>query len=273
MHTAGVSMTNEHVNSTLDGSHYKRTQSFQHRAIYRLKLTPVVLLQLVFLPIFFCSLLFWIKPYLFLFWRQCIYFWSVFLNFPLSIPSNGLGLTDSTQLGLVWMGGSMNGYMPTSLQLGVTSIMTGLAFLVTFKMRGAMLPIKYAIRILATVMLVSIAYFFVVPTQFPYSIMSHMHDIANLGFVLLVSSPVMLALGYYVFPFSLTTKIKHTALILLYFTILIPHQIVLHILVLQHLSLLFMPILYICFGTLFDVLIFVALYSWAASTIPQNATL
>jgi len=140
-------------------------------------------------------------------------------------------------------------------------------------MNGAMLPIKYALRILATVMLVSIVYFIVEPTQFPYSITRHMHDIANLGFVLMISSPIMLAFGYYVFPFSITIKIKHTVLILLYFMLLIPHQIVLHILILQHFSLLFMPILYICFGTLFDVLIFVALYSWAASTIPHNATI
>jgi hypothetical protein len=33
-----------------------------------------------------------------------------------------------------------------------------------------------------------------------------------------------------------------------------------------------MPILHICFGTLFDILIFVALYSWAASNAPAQAT-
>ena len=41
----------------------------------------------------------------------------------------------------------------------------------------------------------------------------------------------------------------------------------------QHLSVLFMPVLYICFGAVFDALVFVALYSWAVSNAPVDATL
>jgi hypothetical protein len=33
-----------------------------------------------------------------------------------------------------------------------------------------------------------------------------------------------------------------------------------------------MPVLYICFGAVFDALIFVALYSWAVSNAPMKAT-
>ncbi len=34
-----------------------------------------------------------------------------------------------------------------------------------------------------------------------------------------------------------------------------------------------MPVPYICFGAVFDALVFVALYSWAVSNAPVDATL
>jgi len=43
--------------------------------------------------------------------------------------------------------------------------------------------------------------------------------------------------------------------------------------IMPRLSVLFMPVLYLCFGAVFDALVFVALYSWAASNTPANATI
>lgn len=53
---------------------------------------------------------------------------------------------------------------------------------------------------------------------------------------------------------------------------MVPHQVLAQALIMQHLSVLFMPVLYICFGAVFDALVFVALYSWAASNAPLDAT-
>ena len=88
----------------------------------------------------------------------------------------------------------------------------------------------------------------------------------------MVATPVMLAMGYYILNQSLLTKLLHTALILAFFAILVPHQVLAQAFIMQHLSVLFMPVLYICFGAVFDALIFVALYSWAVSNAPMKAT-
>ena len=59
---------------------------------------------------------------------------------------------------------------------------------------------------------------------------------------------------------------------MLFIAILIPHQVLAQALIMQEFSVLFMPVLYICFGAVFDALVFVALYSWAVSNVPADAT-
>ena len=95
----------------------------------------------------------------------------------------------------------------------------------------------------------------------------------TIGHVIMVATPVMLAVGYYILNQSILIKLFYTALILVFFAILVPHQVLAQAFIMQHLSVLFMPVLYLCFGAVFDALVFVALYSWAVSNAPANATI
>ena len=94
----------------------------------------------------------------------------------------------------------------------------------------------------------------------------------TIGYTVMLATPVMFAVGYYILNQSLFIKLFHTVLILGFFAILVPHQVLAEAFIMQHLSVLFMPVLYICFGAVFDALVFVALYSWVASNAPVNAT-
>ncbi len=78
-------------------------------------------------------------------------------------------------------------------------------------------------------------------------------------------SPWILGLTYYVFSFSVLRKAALTALVLAYFALAFPMQYLVHALLLQHLSLLAMPLLYLVCGVFLDVMMFVALYSWGMS--------
>ena len=53
-----------------------------HRAITPLRVTPYLLAQAVLLPVLLCGIIFWAKPLLLDFWRNCILFWSGGLNLP-----------------------------------------------------------------------------------------------------------------------------------------------------------------------------------------------
>lgn len=240
-----------------------------HRAITALKVTPYLLAQAVILPLLLCGLLLWGKPLLLDFWRHCILFWSSGLNLPFSLATQ---LNEAGQYVLLLPVGLEGSPMPSVTTLIVTTVVALIAFALSLRMNNAKLPLKYPLRIVCVVQLITLAYFWLTPSAFPYSIARHSEELMTIGYVVMLSTPVMLAVGYYILNQSLLIKLFHTALILLFLVIMVPHQVLAQAFIMQHLSVLFMPVLYICFGAVFDALVFVALYSWAVSSAPVDAT-
>lgn len=250
-----------------------RTQNVQvrpHRAITPLKVTPYLLAQAILLPLILCTLLLWGKPMLLELWRDWILFWSDGLNMGFS---RGTQPDDSGRLATTLSTGTLNTPMPSMSALWITGVITLAGLALSLAMKGATLPLKYPLRIVCVVQLITVAYFWWIPGNFPYSIARHSEDLMAIGFVIMLSTPVMLAVGYYILNQNILIKLFHTTLILLFFTVMIPHQVLAQAFIMQHLSILFMPLLYICFGAVFDALVFVALYSWAASNAQANATI
>lgn len=241
-----------------------------HRAITPLKVTPYLLAQALVLPLILCGLLYWGKPFLLEFWRDCIIFWSTGLGLPFG------RVTELTEAGFYASRLSTGGAstpLPSGFTLGVTTLATLAGLALSLSLKGATLPLKYPLRIVCVVQLVAVLYFWWSPQGFPYSVARHSEELLTIGYVVMLGTPVMLAMGYYILNQSLIIKLFHTALILGFFTIMVPHQVLAQAFIMQHLSVLFMPVLYICFGAVFDALVFVALYSWAASNAPAKATI
>lgn len=240
-----------------------------HRAITALKVTPYLLAQALLLPLILCAMLYWGKPVLLDFWRDVIVFWS-----------SGLGLSFGQTIALNDVGqviprlstGSVTTPLPTLLALSVTTLITLAGLLLSLTMKGATLPLKYPLRIVCIVQLVATVYFWWLPGSFPYNMARHSEELLTVGYVVTMGTPVMLAMGYYILNQSLVLKLFHTFLILGFLAIMVPHQVLVQAFIMQHFSVLFMPVLYICFGAVFDALVFVALYSWAVSSVPADAT-
>jgi hypothetical protein len=241
-----------------------------HRSLTPLRVTPWLLAQAIILPVVMCALLFWGKPLLLDFWRNCILFWSSGLDLPFSLANqlNGTG-----QYAMLLSGGPDDRPLPSAATLWVTAGVTLLFFALSFSMKHARLPIKYPLRIVCAIQLVTLIYFWLMPDAFPYSISRHSEELMTIGYVVMMATPVMLAMGYYILNHSLLAKLWYTVLIMLFFAVMIPHQVLMQAFIMRHLSVLFMPVLYICLGAVFDALVFVALYSWAASNAPAKATL
>lgn len=241
-----------------------------HRSLTPLRVTPWLLAQAVVLPVVMCALLFWCKPLLLDFWRNCILFWSSGLDLPFSLANQ---LNDAGQYAMQLSGGPDDRPLPSNTMLWATTGVTLLAFALSFRMKHARLPLKYPLRIVCVIQIVTLIYFWFIPDAFPYSISRHSEELMTIGYVVMMATPVMLAMGYYILNQSLLLKLFHTALIMLFFAVMIPHQVLMQAFIMRHLSVLFMPVLYICLGAVFDALVFVALYSWAASNAPAKATL
>lgn len=258
-----------HAASALGQAKNRYRSALPHRSLGRMVLDPYRVAQALLLPILLCAALIWAEPFLVSFWRACVLFWASHLGLPLQATNYA---TQGTVLALNWtVGGSSRDMPGQGTWLATAGLTLAIAF-ATSKLNSDKLPLKYLVRVICFIQLVSLLYFLILPSQFPYSVADHMADIAHIGFTLMFVTPIMLALGYYLLNVRAGTRLLHTLLVLAYFLLLIPHQIVLHALILHHGSVLFMPLLYICFGAMFDVLVFIALYSWAASTLPIQAT-
>lgn len=241
-----------------------------HRSMTPLKITPWLLAQAIVLPLALCATLWVAQPQLMDFWRQIVLFWAQGLDLPfMLLPVIDEAGQPDMQLG----GWTQGGPLPGQTTLLVTTAVTLLAFVVSMRMTGASLPLKYPLRIFGVVQGITLIYFWLTPGDFPYTIARHSEELLTIGFMVMLATPVMLAMGYYILNQGLAIKLLHTALILLFFVVLVPHQVLAQAFLMKHLSILFMPVLYICFGAVFDALVFVALYSWAVSQTTAEATL
>ncbi len=235
-----------------------------HRAMRNAPLRMGALLQSLISATLFTALLLWGKEPLMHWWREVILFWGVHLGIPLFAGHSGSGL-------LLWMQVAGTSVMPTrDIALATTASVIAI-YGATFWMSDAMTPLKYLIRTLCVVQATAIVFFAFEPSLFDYTIPGHLQAILNAGYGVMLAVPVLLALGYGILPIRGRNRFLHTAAVLGYFALMVPHMAVLHALVLQDLSVLFMPLLYLCFGVVFDVMIFVALYSWLASRVPADA--
>lgn len=240
----------------------------QHRALKRMALRPGLLLQVVALPLLLTAAVYAGKPWLFAFWRQCLGLWAGLLNLPLHItPPAERG----DALGVQWMVANEWVNLPSDGMLFSVAALTLLGWVLSYSLQGKALPLQYLLRIVCGVQALALLFFWWVPAQFPYTVQRHLLDLANIGYLTLLATPVMLAMGYYMLRVPLAHKLLCTALILAYFAVFVPHQLVLHAFLLHHFSLLLMPLLYIVFGALFNMLVFVALYAWFASLAPADA--
>ncbi len=242
-----------------------------HRSFTPMKVTPWLLVQAIGLPIMLCSLLWWARADIFGFWRACIEFWANGLGLPFKLVDGGSVGGASAGTALVF--GPPDTPLPSRVTLLITALATSIGLGLSLTMKGAMLPLKYPLRIACVVQAAALVYFWLNPTTFPYSIARHSEELLVIGYVVMLATPIMLAVGYYILNERIAIKLLYTALILFFMLIMVPHQVLMQALILQHGSVLFMPVLYICFGAVFDALVFVALYSWAASNAPAHATL
>ena len=135
----------------------------------------------------------------------------------------------------------------------------------------SMLDVYTECRTLCVVQGSALLFFMFAPDRFPYTMTGHLAAMLNAGFHLMLAMPLLLALGWGVLRLPLHQKLLYPALMVAYFAVMLPHKALLHAVVVQHLSALFMPLLYLCFGAVMDLMVFVALYSWLVSRAPAQA--
>lgn len=231
----------------------------------RLRLTPLTVVELLLMAALPCAALLAAKPWLMGFWHSVILWWSERLALPLGLVRTG----DSESL--EWLASYAGALVPSPATGVVAAALVIGAFASTWWMSDRQVPLKYLVRLLCVVQASALLFFMFVPTSFPYSMTGHLASLLNAGYYLMLAIPPLLALGWGVLRIPLHQKLLYPALMLAYFAFMLPHKALLHAVVVQHFSALYMPLLYLCFGAVLDLMVFVALYSWLASRAPPLA--
>lgn len=231
-----------------------------HRAMRRHGLDWQIALQAAAIAALFVGALLWLRQPLERFWRQIILAWASVLELP--VRASG-----SESVSLVWTAPSP---MPSGAVIAGTASVLVLLTAASWRMPDALTPLKYLLRILFAVQFTALAFFLWLPWPFPYTIASHTEALLDSSFAIMVAAPALIALGHGMLRTSTSARLVHPFLILVFFALEVPHLTLVHALVLHHLSILFMPLLYLCFGALFQTMVFVALYSWVVSRLPQD---
>jgi hypothetical protein len=208
------------------------------------------------------GLLLMLKGPLMAFWQMTLSFWGDALQLSLVTQLSPEGQT------LLWTPLDDGSFAPSAKLLVVTAAMTAGIWWLGNRLSERFYPLKISLRAMCLIQWCACLFFWLTPSHFPYSIGSHADALMGMGYGLMLAIGPMLALGWGILPVPVWQKLGAPLAFMAYFALMLPHKTLLHVWCLEQGSILFMPLLFLCFGALLDLWIFIALYAWLASTTP-----
>jgi hypothetical protein len=229
-----------------------------HRAFARYRMGPMNLLTGLTLFLVFLSIWIALLPFLCEFWGR---FLALGLRF---LPLHARLDYTSYHIGPVRIETPtlrMDSVLPDSRTWFTTACATVLLFASMFFVSKKFIPVAYLVRAILAVQFTALFYFALWPSRFPHTPDAYMEALLDSGIGIITIVPMLFGLTYYIFDFGLFRKALLTTLTMAHLSLFLPFQVILQALVLQK-SVLFMPLLYIVFGTPLEVLLIVCFYSW-----------
>lgn len=163
--------------------------------------------------------------------------------------------------------------MPSETIWWFVALVCALLWAWTLRMNRERLPLIYFIRLLVLVQCSALAYFYLWSESLPTSSDQYLVDIfrQSAGFILLL--PVLFGLA--LFPFALAWWVKYGAVItaMVFLFVSVPLQAACIAWALQTGSAMMMPVLYLFFGLLPQVMGLMGIYGFALSLLPSDDAL
>jgi hypothetical protein len=154
---------------------------------------------------------------------------------------------------------------PSLLMLTGTTVAVVLVLLLSIPLARRSLPLAYLLRTLAGVQATAIAYFGLLDRPLPYDLEGYTRTLLLAGMGVMILAPLLLGLTYNVYNVGVHRKLMLVLLVEAHFLFLLPHQYLLHAVIVHYASLLFLPLLYFAFGVLLDIVVLMGWYAWALS--------
>jgi hypothetical protein len=231
-----------------------------HRAMITGRLTPWRLTSMVIVPLLLAAITTFLLPRLTTIWSlgQAIG--------PLGLPGD-VASDPATVFGFTVAMPFLTtpASMPGSTHFWSVGGISGVALAASFLLPERLLPLRYYLRFAVLIQLTAFATFALWPASFPYDLPRYVLSLFHIGSAFLVLLPLLLGFTYFPFDVSWWRKLLLTALCVGHIAVLIPLQVLVHVFLIHHLSLLAMPAMFLLWGILPLLFAFIALYGWAMS--------
>ncbi len=228
-----------------------------------LRASPALLLDLLVLPSIMLVSMFVVLDPLMSAWRWLLETLRGPLNLGTSIGTTVVSLLPSVTVAVPIY--DVSAGWPTSPQLVGGWVFTIVLALVGVLLRGAYMPLGYLLRALAILQLSAQVWFTLAGPPFPYELSVYGTGLLVTGVVILLLAPFLVGATFFVFDFPLQKKFALALLLLGHLAVLFPLQATVHVWLIKNGSMLAMPMMFLVFGVLLDVFVYVALYGWAMS--------
>jgi hypothetical protein len=236
----------------------------RHRALHRLEFRRASLLHPLILLVGSYGLLLTTAELITDLWAWEFAFWLPRLEVPAALESQTRVLFGPLAYHLSFP--RLTVHLPDIDALRLCVTVCAVLMLVAFiTMRGRMLPLGYLLWGACLVQLMSVGLFWLAPQAFSHTLASHITNGLEYALVLVFFVPLLLSFSFYVFEYSMLKKAVGTILIMLGIVLVVPYQYLAHVMIINAGGLLLMPVLYVLFGLLFDIAVFIALYAWVVS--------
>jgi hypothetical protein len=233
-----------------------------HRAMIRLELSWTLLVDLFAIPLIVAVAVWVVLPPLVDAWAR--FFEAV--RGPLGMP--GMISRSVYELGPFAVAipyFSTTAYWPSPLDLQTGWLVTLTLFAVGWFLKGRLLPVGYFLRFFAIIQCTAQLWFTFATPPFGFGLSTYVAGLLAFGVVLLVLIPYLVAFTFNIFDFRLWQKLLLSALLVGHLAVLLPLQATVHAWIIHRASLLAMPVLFLLFGTLLVLFVYVALYGWGMS--------
>lgn len=227
-----------------------------------LEVSRWLLIDLIVLPLMFSLMVFVLLDPLLSGWR---WIFDV-LRVPLGLP--GVVATRVVEIGPVAVAipfYTAESSWPAALDLRSGWILVAALAIPGALLRGRYTPLGYFLRALAVIQLTAQVWFSFAAPPFTYAMSQYVAGLLVCGVVILLLAPVLVSFTFFIFDFPLWQKLLLATMLLSHLAVFLPLQAVVHAWVLYRGTLLSMPILFLVFGVLLDVFVYVALYGWGMS--------
>lgn len=221
-----------------------------------------LLIDLVVLPLMFAVAMFALLDPLMGLWRE---FFNL-IREPLGLP--GVVATQVFEVGPFGVAipyFTATAEWPQSLDINTGWLFSGIIFVIGLFLKGRLLPVGYLLRALAILQVTAQLWFTFASPPFTYSLSDYIAGLLVCGVIILVLAPFLVAFTFHIFDFLLWQKLTMATMLLVHLSLLLPMQAAVHAWVIHRASVLAMPILFLVFGVLLDVFVYVALYGWGMS--------